>query len=64
MAGGIWHASVPARVRYTAEDVVLWPDGFWCYRYELPDMSHRSDDYEVIEYDTDRWAETVKVGWA
>lgn len=34
------------------DDVILWPDGTWCYRYQLPEYSHMSDDYRVIEFDT------------
>lgn len=30
------------------EDILLWPDGTWCYRHELAEMSHKSDDFEVI----------------
>lgn len=32
------------------EDIIEWPDGFWCYRYELHEMDHKSDDYQVHEY--------------
>ena len=31
------------------ERVCVWPDGEWCYESELEEMSHRSDDYTVIE---------------
>ena len=34
------------------EDVILWPCGVWCYRYELEEMAHKSDDYQVIKYGT------------
>lgn len=42
-----------------SEDVMLWPDETWCYRCELPEMDHMSDDYETIPFDTDRWHELV-----
>jgi hypothetical protein len=32
------------------EDIMLWSDGTWCYRYELYEMQHMSDDYEILEY--------------
>ena len=32
------------------EDVILWSDGTWCYRHELVEYGHMSDDYIVIEY--------------
>ena len=34
------------------EDIILWPDGVWCYRYELKEMNHKSDDYQIITYGT------------
>lgn len=34
------------------EDVCLWPDDTWCYRYELYEMNHMGDDYEVLSYDS------------
>lgn len=27
------------------EDILEWPDGTWCFRYELHEMAHKSDDY-------------------
>lgn len=32
------------------EDKLLWPDGTWCYRYEVEGYSFLSDDYEVVSY--------------
>ena len=37
------------------EDVIKWPDGTWCYRYELPEFSHKTDDYEVLSFDASEW---------
>lgn len=37
------------------DDVILWPDGDWCFRYELSGMNHKSDDYETLEYDGEDW---------
>lgn len=39
----------------SSEDVILWPDGTWCYRHDLEDYSHMSDDYEVVPYGTVSW---------
>jgi hypothetical protein len=40
------------------EDIMLWPDGTWCYREELEEMlTWMSDDYEVIPVDAERWIE-------
>lgn len=30
------------------EDILLWPCGTWCYREELYQMNHMSDDYETL----------------
>lgn len=38
-----------------ADDICLWPDGTWYYHYDLPSMSHMSDDYEIIECGSARW---------
>lgn len=38
-----------------AEDVIVWPDGHWCYAEELDQFSHKSDDYERIAYGTGAW---------
>ena len=42
------------------EDVILWSDGTWCYRHELVEYGHMSDDYIVIEYGTTSWNNFLK----
>ena len=37
------------------EDIILWPDDVWCYRYQMVDHTYKSDDYVVLEYGTTRW---------
>lgn len=37
------------------ESVILWPDGTWCYVEELSEMSHKSDDWTVIQTDDPRY---------
>lgn len=37
------------------DDLILWADGTCCYRSELEEMFHMSDDYETIHYNTYRW---------
>lgn len=32
----------------SSNDLVVWPDNTQCYRYELHEMQHMSDDYIVI----------------
>lgn len=35
-----------------SEEIMVWPDDMtgptWCYRHELGEMNHMSDDYEVV----------------
>lgn len=38
-----------------SDDILLWADGTWCYRDELSEFSHMSDDWEVIPYGSHRW---------
>ena len=38
----------PQRPLNHPNDVILWPCGTWCYREELADFTHKSDDYEQI----------------
>ena len=42
------------------EDLILWPDNTWCYRYELYEMNHMGDDYEVLSYDSDEYNKFFK----
>lgn len=39
----------------SCDDVMVWPDGTWCYRDDGADMRHHSDDYYVIPADTPEW---------
>lgn len=38
------------------EDVIVWADGTWCYRYELHEMNYMSDDYRVLQYASGDWS--------
>lgn len=42
------------------DDVIVWPCGTWCYRYELAEFSHKSDDYEVLPDGSERAEETAR----
>jgi hypothetical protein len=35
------------------EDICVWADDTWCYRYEVEEMSHMSDDYQILFFDTE-----------
>ena len=37
------------------EDIMLWSCSTWCYREELSQMNHMSDDYQVLWFDTDAY---------
>ena len=37
------------------EDVLVWSDGTWCYRHELSEMNHKSDDYVVLPFNSGEW---------
>jgi hypothetical protein len=39
----------------SSEDIFLWPDGAWCYREDAHCMSHRSDDYRVLPFESAEW---------
>ena len=41
--------------RKSGEDIVLWCDGTWCYREELEEMTHMSDDFIVIPVRAEEW---------
>lgn len=39
----------------SGDDILLWPDGYWCLRCEYDECtSDRSDDFEVIPFGTAR----------
>jgi hypothetical protein len=39
------------------DDVILWPNGDWCARGQLSEMTHLSDDYRVLPTDTSEWCQ-------
>jgi hypothetical protein len=34
------------------DDILLWPDGFWCFRDELNPEFMRTDEYRLIPAST------------
>lgn len=34
------------------EDILRWPCGTWCYRYEREEFTHLSDDFIVVPFST------------
>ena len=47
---------------YHPDDILLWPNGSWCYRSDIQDMSHLSDDYQVLRADSKQWHEFIQMG--
>jgi hypothetical protein len=37
------------------DNILLWPDGFWCYRNELHPNFLRDDNYQVIVQHSEEW---------
>ena len=37
------------------EDILLWPDHFWCFREELDEKFLRDNNYEVLAHFSDEW---------
>jgi hypothetical protein len=37
------------------DDILLWPDAFWCFRKEFSKGFLRQDDYRVIQHNSDEW---------
>ena len=39
------------------DDIVIWPDAYWCFASELSEHNHRSDDYQIVRVNTAKWQE-------
>ena len=37
------------------DDLVVWPDGDWCWGGDIYEMNHKIDDYIVYSYGTPEW---------
>lgn len=47
-------------IKTDLEDILLWSDDTWCCRYELEEMTHKSDDYEVLYFDSEEYNEFLE----
>lgn len=45
----------PVRQEANTLDVLLWPCGTVCYRHELAEFNHLSDDYLILKVGSDAW---------
>lgn len=41
------------------DDILMWPNGTWCYSYERGDYLWLSDDYIRIKCESAEWYEIV-----
>lgn len=41
------------------DDLIIWPCGTQCFRSELPEFTHKSDDYEVVSFGSVRYNQLV-----
>lgn len=54
-AGRLWHVKKRHELldwlisKFENDEVLLWPDGSWCYKDEIEDGS-KGDDYELVEH--------------
>lgn len=44
------------------DNILLWPDGFWCFREEHSPSFLRQENYRVIEHYTDEWRDMESGG--
>ena len=36
-------------------DLLLWEDGFWCFREEFSELWLRAHDYRVVAHNSEEW---------
>jgi hypothetical protein len=44
----------------SSDDIFVWPDGTMCYRHELEQRSHMSDDYKCIPQGSAVWTVLIE----
>lgn len=54
--------SLIVQPQLSADDVFIWPCGTWCYRYELSEFSHKSDDFRLVKHLSPEWFEITWKG--
>ena len=42
-------AALSRGINVNPDDILLWPDGFWCFREELDPRFLRGNNYRVVE---------------
>jgi len=46
--------------KISGDDIIVWPDGTTCYRHDLGDFGHMSDDYIVLPAGSAEWEAQVE----
>ena len=41
------------------EDIIIWPDGFWCFREEFCADFLRDNNYRIVEHSADKWLQLL-----
>lgn len=44
----------------SSEDILIWADGTWCFRHELSEMNHMSDDYSTIPVNSPHYDDFIE----
>lgn len=55
----LYRKSDKFNLRWDFEDIWLWPDKEWCYRYEAAEMLHKSDDYQILKFDSPEYNKLI-----
>jgi len=42
------------------EDIFLWYDGTWRYRYEYNEMEHVTNDFSILPFDSKEYQELLQ----
>jgi len=42
------------------EDIFLWCEGTWCYRYEFHEMNHMSDDFCILPFNSKEYQDLLQ----
>jgi hypothetical protein len=43
------------------DNILLWPDGFWCFREEYDPSFLRDDNYRVIVHQSEEWLRVQRI---
>lgn len=52
-------AGLVPRYNNCPDDLIIWPCGTQCFRSEVAEHTHMSDDYEVVSFGSVRYNQLV-----